>query len=573
MRDAAAHHVPIDVLLLLCAYDADHAMPDSLQHTDADTRSLAGGEDPRHRQLNTSRYRFSGIAIRRRYDAQFQDTSTREWFLERLTPKALSSCVHLPPVASGIASQRLTHGAGVLTLHQFSLIPYCGYSQFIKGGRGMRSRAISRIRQVLLASCISLALSQPIGQAAPEPAAEMQRSPQQLVTLESLLHEAQQRSPGLKVKRRAYEAARARVFSAWLPDDPEIGTDVEGQSHLFRFDRTDNEYTLMQRIPFPTTLFLRGQLAAKEAQIAYQQYKEEERNTAWHVEQPYYELFLAKRMLGALQEIRALADQLSRAVQARYESNQAAQQDLLKARIESSKIAIELYQWNEKVHVAEVHLSHLLDQPPESTYALSEVSRSSAPELSAKDLEALALKARPELKAFEIGIARAKANRWLTASKWLPDMTGRIEARQFSGQGHIREYDTFLGLTIPVWSLIKGVGGEWKGAGRDVQAAEASYTEMKNEVLLAIHEAYSKVKTAEHGLLTYEQLILPQAKQQVEVALSAYQAGRADLLSLIDAQRMLKDAQIAYFRFMADYELGLSDLRLAVGGPLVTSGE
>jgi len=388
----------------------------------------------------------------------------------------------------------------------------------------------------------------------------------EVVTLERLLDEALRSSPGLRAKRRAYEAASARVFSAWLPNDPEIGTDVEGQSQLFRFDRRDNEYSIEQTVPFPTTLILKGQIAAKDAQIAYQQYKEEERKVLWHIEQPYYELFLAKRTRSALEETQGLAERLTHVVQARYESNQAGQQDLLKASIESSKIGIERYQWNEHVHLAEAHLSHILNRSLETSYDIPEVARSPAPTFSTTDLEQLALRVRPELKALEIGIQRAKASRWMAATTWLPNVTGRIEARQFSGQGHIREYDTGLFLSVPVWSLLKGIGGEWKGAGRDVQACEARYTEMKNEVWLSIHEAYSKVKTADHAVTTYEQSILPQAKQQAEVALASYEAGRSDLLSLIDAQRMLKDAQIAYYKFLANYELGLSDLRVAIGG-------
>ena len=400
-------------------------------------------------------------------------------------------------------------------------------------------------------------------------AAEPEQLKAEAVTLDELLAEAMRKSPGLQAKRHAYEAARARIFAAWLPGDPEIGADVEGQSHLFRFDRTDNEYLVQQKIPFPTTLWLRGRAAMQDARIASQRYKEAERDIAWHIEQPYYELFLAKRTLGALEQTRGLADRLSKAVQARYESNQAPQQDLLKARIETSKLGIETFEWQQKVHVAEAHVSHILDRPLETAYALSETSRSPVPTLTLKELERLAIRARPELKASEVGIQRAKTSRLLAATSWLPEVSGRIEARQFSGEGNIREYDTFLGLTVPVWSLLKGAGGEWKGADRDVQAAEASYQEMKNEVLLAIHEANAKVQTAFKGLTAYEQVILPQAQQQVEVALSAYEAGRSDLLSLIDAERMLRDAQIAYYKFAADYEIGLADMRLAVGGPVV----
>ena len=388
------------------------------------------------------------------------------------------------------------------------------------------------------------------------------------VTLDNLLAEALQNSPGLQAKKRAYEAARARVISAWLPDDPQIGADVEGQSSLFQFDRTDNEYSIVQTVPFPTKLILRAQRAAKQAAMAYQDYKEKERDIMWHIEQPYYELLLAKKTAAALEEIQGLFMKLSKTVQARYESNRASQQDLLEAQIESSKVGIDLFQWQQKAHLAEAHLSHILNRPLDTSYTVPEEPIPTAPTLSRSDLESLAAKVRPELKALEMGIRRAKTNRLLAQTNWLPDLTGHIEVRQFSGEGNIREYDTFLGITVPVWSLLKGVGGEWKGAEREVQEAEATYTEMKNEVLLAVHEAYSKVQVAQRAIETYKDVILPQAKQQVEVAFASYEAGRTDLLPLIDAQRTLEDTEIAYARMQADYERGLSDLRLAVGGNL-----
>src|SRR3989338_3616481 len=67
-------------------------------------------------------------------------------------------------------------------------------------------------------------------------------APPEEVTLERLIDSALTRSPGLQAKKRAYEAARGRVIAAWLPEDPMVGADVEGQSSLFDFgSRTNRE--------------------------------------------------------------------------------------------------------------------------------------------------------------------------------------------------------------------------------------------------------------------------------------------------------------------------------------------
>jgi outer membrane protein TolC len=344
---------------------------------------------------------------------------------------------------------------------------------------------------------------------------------------------------------------------------------VEGQPDVFDYDgRMNNEFMIEQTFPFPTKLFLKGTIASKEADIAYQKYKEEERDTSWHIEQPYYRLYLAKKTLEALEENQRLLEQLSRAIQARYESGESSQDDLLKIQIELSRNTIEVFNWRENVHIEEAHFSHLLDEPLDTQYVIVNDDTRSLLSYSRPELDRLAMEKRPELKALEIGIQRAKDSRTLAYTEWLPDITLRYEGRQFKGEDSVSEHDTFIGVTLPIWSLFKGVGGDWKSSEDELKAAEAMYTEMKNEVLLALHEAYSKVKAARNALNVYEHSILPQAKLQVEVALASYEAGRADFMNVIDAERTLRNTQIEYHKAVAEYEMGFSDLRLAAGDGL-----
>ena len=109
------------------------------------------------------------------------------------------------------------------------------------------------------------------------------------INLQTLVESAVTRSPGLKSKKASYDALRAKVIEAWLPMDPEFGVDVMGQTELFKAgSRMNYEYMASQSIPFPTKLLLRGIAASKEADMAYQEFKEEERKIVWNVEQPYY---------------------------------------------------------------------------------------------------------------------------------------------------------------------------------------------------------------------------------------------------------------------------------------------
>lgn len=394
------------------------------------------------------------------------------------------------------------------------------------------------------------------------------------VSIHDLIEEALTKSPAVQSKKAQYEALRSKVIKAWLPEDPMVGVNVEGQPKwLDTGNRMDNQYMLSQTIPFPTKLLLNGVIASKEADMAYQMFKEEERVVVWRIEQPSYQLFLSKRTLLALEENKQLLDQLSGVVRSRYEANKTNQSDYLKVQIEFDQISIEIFDWQQKSYIAEATISRQLNKPMNTTYPIMPKVERVQFSLTLSELEKIAFEKRPELKSFEVGVERAKASRLFSQTEWLPDITGRLEARKFKGEDEIRDYDNFIGVSVPVWSLLKGIGGGWASAQKEVDAAESLYTDMKNETLFRVHEAYAKFKSAENALNTYEASILPKAKQQVDIAISSYEAGRADILNLIDAQRTFKNTQISYYKAMSDYEMALSDLRLSVGDSLKNQGE
>ncbi len=389
------------------------------------------------------------------------------------------------------------------------------------------------------------------------------------ISLNRLAESAFAKNSSLKAKKARYDSLRAKVIEAWLPMDPMFGVDVEAQSGFFKAEsRMNYEYMVSQTIPFPTKLLLKGIAASKEADMAYQEFKEEERKVVWNVEQPYYSLFLAKKTVEALEETKLFLEQFSRAVRSRYEAGQASQIDNLKVGIELSQVKVELFEWKQKEHVASAEVSRQLNQPLDTVYEVGMNLAKEEFKNSRSELETTAIEKKPELQMFKIAVEKTKTESLLTKIDWLPDIIGRIEIRDFTEEGMEREYDNFIGFSVPVWSLIKGFGGTWRGADAEVHAAETLYTDMRNETLLGVHRAYARIESAKFSSETFENETLPQARQQVEVALSAYESGKESILMLIDAQRTLKNLQIQYYKALAEYEMGLSDLRLAVGGGL-----
>jgi outer membrane protein TolC len=383
--------------------------------------------------------------------------------------------------------------------------------------------------------------------------------------LKDLVAEAISKSPSIKARKGEYEAARSRVLAAWLPDDPEFGIDVEGQPEIFQFDeRTDTEYSLTQSIPFPTKLILRGVIASKEAGILYGRYKEEEARAVRTIAELYFDLFLFRKTLESLEGEEAIFDQMLRASQGRYEGG-ARQEDLLRIEIERKRGEIEIFRLKENARVFEERLSLALGRPLATSYLLKEPQKSKNSPYSREAMDEIALKNRAELKAMEKGLERASAQAALDRTDWLPDVTLRYEGREPRG-GTISEHDTFIGLSVPIFSLLKGISGTWRAAGAEEKVAKLLYEDAKKETLLRSHELYAKIKSSEYALGLYENSILSAARQQVDASLASYQAGKGSFLNLIDSLRTERQAKADYYRHLADAEAARIEFEALLGG-------
>jgi outer membrane protein TolC len=123
-----------------------------------------------------------------------------------------------------------------------------------------------------------------------------------------------------------------------------------------------------------------------------------------------------------------------------------------------------------------------------------------------------------------------------------------------------------VGMTWPNAPWARGrLDAQRAEAAANVDAAGARVRVIERQIRLAIHEAYIRAEAASQRASLLRSTVVPQSQQAVEVSRVAYQGDRVDFLSVVDNQRTLLDAQLGYFRALADRELALADLSRAVG--------
>jgi len=124
-------------------------------------------------------------------------------------------------------------------------------------------------------------------------------------------------------------------------------------------------------------------------------------------------------------------------------------------------------------------------------------------------------------------------------------------------------------LSIPFSPWTKGKHDyEVQEALAERQAAKANLAAMKNMALLELREASARLEAAVRSISIYRDGLLPQTEQSFQAAVAAYQTGGVNFMTLLDAQRTIRDVRMGYYKALVDYEQSRADMERAVGKEL-----
>lgn len=98
---------------------------------------------------------------------------------------------------------------------------------------------------------------------------------------------------------------------------------------------------------------------------------------------------------------------------------------------------------------------------------------------------------------------------------------------------------------------------------------QAEQTGETNKVRAEVARLVSDLERNRTQLALYAKAILPQSQAAVSSSLASYQAGKSDLLSVLDNQGTLFAYETANYRALVDFAKTLADLEAVVGGEVL----
>jgi outer membrane protein, heavy metal efflux system len=381
------------------------------------------------------------------------------------------------------------------------------------------------------------------------------------LTLEQAIGLALRQNPDILAAQKEILASQGRRLQMQAILEPQIVFSDEGIPFSSGNNkRNDKEisFGVEQPFEFPGKISLRGRIGQFGEKIAGYELARIQLIIKARVKEAYYKAILSQRTILALDETARLLDEFIASATTRYQSGNGLYLDVLRARVEKTRIQNQIIEGRKDFSLDKAHLNLLLgrrgDEPMELRTELS-----FAP--LAKDLAAIreeARQTRPSIQIASLKLEQAQASLRLAQMSKLPDFSVGL----FTPSLRTGSWGFSLAVSVPLywWKRQKGEILESE-ANKEIE--EISAAAVQRRLMTRIDEAYTSVRSSEEQVKIFETKLLAEVGDQVKISITQYQYGKTDALNLLDIYRTYLTTKLEYLKSLYLYLVSLSDLEQA----------
>ena len=393
-----------------------------------------------------------------------------------------------------------------------------------------------------------------------------------VLSISGVISEALDKNPAVQSALHAVEAQKHKVPQAKSLPDPEVSVGWMGNLEPFSVQEGDpSSYRgigVMQSIPYPGKLKLRGDIASQDVQMAQWDYETVRRRVVADAKAAYYEYFFYDKALEITRKNKNLLQKLSSISEARYRVGKAMQQDVLKSQVETSLLLQKITVLEQQRATAQARLNALMSRPPDSVLPPAANVEPVALSEPLDDLYVAAKGQDPGLQRELTTVKRNQLTTELARKDYRPDFA---VAYMFEQRPKMPDMNgmTFT-VNVPVFYKTKQ-REQVKQAQEEVISAERSRDNRANEVRFEIKQEYLAAQAAKQLLDLYTKAVVPQASLALESSMSAYEVGNVDFLTMLANFTTVLNYEVDYYRELADYQTALARMEPLVGMELTSA--
>jgi len=387
---------------------------------------------------------------------------------------------------------------------------------------------------------------------------------QEVFSLDRVQKTIRSDNPEILAAVERLNSARNSEPQSYLPDKPVLtyermtapGMGGQGVSH-------ENNLLLTQTIPFPSTLYWRGKVAAGSIAIAEQEYAAVVRRIAAEARTGYAQLFAAGKAIDLFAENIDIMRRLASIAETKYSIGHATKSDVLKAQVEVSKMISMRIALIQEKEIASARLNALMNRPARTPLAVADDYQPSELSQAATTYAASTLNYNPSVKAMRLSVEQGGRSLSLAKSDYYPDIMLGYRKRNSSDTDMDGTQDFMFGFSIPLWFSKQRSMVDAAQARKN--AAELELQNVSNAALYETQEYFTKASAMRSLLELYKTAIIPQAEEALKTAESGYQSEKTGFMDLLDAQRTLLSFKLEYYRYLFEHERWIAELEKTAG--------
>ena len=414
---------------------------------------------------------------------------------------------------------------------------------------------------------VFIGLSAPMGafsQSAPAPTRTAAVSP---LSLAKLVQEAMERNPEIQAARHAVEAKRARIPQAGAWPDPTLSLSYAGNAlppfTVMRADPSSvRQLMAEQTIPYPGKTHLRTEIAAREADAETLAYEAVGRRVAGEAKQAYFDLAYVDQGLAIFERRQELLERIEQVTEIRYSVGKAAQQDILRAQLEISRLAARRTLLDQQRRTLEAQINSLRNVSIDSLLGKTTEVRPSAFAYTQDELQAAAQANYPVLKQRRTVVDQNRLSIDLARKDVRPDFTVGYSYMQRDGLPDM--YGITLSTSLPLFRHRKQDMAIAEAAANLESARQMEASEL-TLLRYQVKQDFLEVQASEQLLKLYSQGILKQSSLTFESSISSYETGGVDFLNVLSNFLAVIDSELDQHEQVRNHEKALARLEEVTG--------
>lgn len=290
-----------------------------------------------------------------------------------------------------------------------------------------------------------------------------------------------------------------------------------------------------------------------------------ERLTRQNVRDAFFGLALARGVTAAKNDAVNLAKRLRDIAQQRYETGDVPQLEVFQADLVLSQAQADYQVARQDEKVALSVLDALLNEPPATNWDLITPLEELPAEPALNDLLTRAANSNYDLQRITQQEKIEQSQRALYQTERIPNLTVSLGMDYNSPHNFRYGPRSQVSMEVPIFMRYQG---EIAQSDASLVALEDQATATRRAVEGHVESAFLQLNSREAQARLYKDSLMPAADKLEGMAEESYKAGKANILSVLDAQKNVQAVREQYLQSLLAVQQAFAQLEATVGTPL-----